>query len=157
MNCRFVEQTRCKRGVWIQPRSADNRYPRSIPDNSGCQIRTVARSKAGVCVPRAWAWALSKLTRHEHGTRVVYIFPDCTTTVVCGCVNRSQSKYICTHRRNAARRTHCDSWCNRVPRASRSFDILFAPRYAQSAATNSAIGRDRTRSIGSCQCAHLKF
>lgn len=31
--------------------------------------------------------------------RVARIFPDCTTTaVVCGYVNRSQSKYICTHR-----------------------------------------------------------
>lgn len=51
--------------------------------------------------------------------RVVCIFPDCTTTAVCGCVNRSQSKYICTHKRNAA---HCTlwlaQWCNRMSRTS---------------------------------------
>ena len=43
---------------------------------------------------------------NEAVKRVVRIFPDCTrttTVVVCGYVNRSQSKYICTHRCNAAR------------------------------------------------------
>lgn len=100
MNCRFSSSER----VWTRcldatdPLGRYNGYPRSIPDNSGYQIYCVARSKA--C-----AWALSKLTARTRNAFVVCIFPDCTTTVVCGCVNRSQSKYICTHRRNAARRT----------------------------------------------------
>lgn len=69
--------------------------------------------------------------------RVARIFPDCTTTVVvCGYVNRSQSKYICTHKCNAARGARSADRDAIVPRASCSFDILFAPRYAQSAATS---------------------
>lgn len=97
-----------QRGVpcCLDNRSVDNRYP-LILDNSGCQMR-VARSKAlRMCVRRA---ACVRERRRngmdtEPAKRVASIFPDCTTTVVCGCVNRSQSKYICTHIRNAARRT----------------------------------------------------
>lgn len=98
---------------YLDNRSADNRYP-PISDNSGCQMRA-ARSKARVCacvrracVVRACMRGHRRNSRHGHGepaVRVASIFPDCTTTVVCGCVNRSQSKYICAHIRNAARRT----------------------------------------------------
>lgn len=55
---------------------------------------------------------------------------------LCGYVNRSQSKYICTHRCNAARGARCGDRDAIVPRASCSFDILFAPRDARSAATS---------------------
>lgn len=99
------------------------------------------------CVRASCVHARASSSRYGHGAprnaRVASIFPDCTTTVVCGCVNRSQSKYICTHIRNAARRTP-RLVMQSCARASRSFDILFAPRYAQSVVTNSAIRRDRS-------------
>lgn len=59
--------------------------------------------------------------------RVARIFPDCTTTVVvCGYVNRSQSKYICAHRCNAARGTRSvdrDAIVCLVPRAVSTFSL----------------------------------
>lgn len=59
--------------------------------------------------------------------RVARIFPDCTTTVVvCGYVNRSQSKYICTHRCNAARSARSvdrDAIVCLVPRAVSTFSL----------------------------------
>lgn len=59
--------------------------------------------------------------------RVARIFPDCTTTaVVCGYVNRSQSKYICTHRCDAARGARSvdrDAIVCLVPRAVSTFPL----------------------------------
>jgi hypothetical protein len=121
MNCRFG---RVGRGVYTQrgapgcldPPIIDIRRFRIIQDVKCASrdqrlSRMCVRACVSACVrARASERASERRrdSRRGHGEpakRVASIFPDCTTTVVCGCVNRSQSKYICTHIRNAARRT----------------------------------------------------
>lgn len=137
MNCRFSSSEKRVNAMF-----GHNRFRLDDIMNIRDRFRIIRHVKYIASRNQRRARERCQSSRHGRQTHSSYAFfptvpPPSSAAVSIGA---NLSTYAHTDVMQLA--AHCDSWCNRVPRASRSFDILFAPRYAQSAAMNSAIGRD---------------